>query len=152
LELEFFLLGGVLAALIIEVPPLDLGRWAITPVWPLLIVYLALLPFTVGRAWMRLSRGEHIDPYDESPEGPPRDLLHLAHQPLPTVILPLYLAGWLAALHWPNLIFVIWLVMRYGLYRLDRWTGAWPLRLICTCWRRRSPRAAERNGTVGEES
>jgi len=107
LEVETLLLGAVLIVLLVDAPPFVLGAWAVSPVWPLLIAYLALLPFTLGRAWMRLNRGEWIDPYDESPEGPPRDLLHLIHHPFPTVLLPLYLALWLTVLDWPNVVFVV---------------------------------------------
>ena len=130
LELELLLLGGVLAVLIVEVPPLYLGEWAVAPSWPLVILYLALLPFTLGRAWVRLNRGEHVDPYDESPEGPPRDLLHLVHHPLSTVVLPLCLATWLTTRYWVNGIFVVGLILLHRLYVPERWTSSWPLQKV----------------------
>jgi len=130
LELETLLLGVVLVVLLVDVPPVHLGDWSVAPVWPLLIAYLALLPFTLGRAWVRLARGEWVDPYDASTEGPPRDLLHLIHHPFPTVILPLYLAVWLTVCYWPNVVFVIGLVLLYRLYDPVRWAGAWPVRAL----------------------
>ncbi len=128
LELETLLLGGVLIVLLLDLPPVDLGEWIIAPAWPLLLVYLALLPFTLGRAWMRLARGEWVDPYDESPAGPPRDRLHLIHHLFPSVILPFYLAIWLAILYWPNAIFIAGLAVIYRLYDPARWAGSWPIR------------------------
>lgn len=130
LELEVLLLGVVLVVLIVDVPPIHLGNWSVALAWPLLIVYLALLSFTLGRAWIRLERGEWVDPYDESPEGPPRDLLHLIHHPFPTVLLPLYLAAWLTVYYWPNVVFVVGLVILHGLYNPGRWAGAWPVRAL----------------------
>ena len=133
LELEVLLLGAVLAVLMIDVPPLRLGGGSVAPAWPLLIVYLALLPFTLGRAWVRLERGEWVDPCDESPAGPPRDLLHLIHYPFPTVLLPLYLAVWLTICYWPNVVFIVGLVLLYRLYDPGRWAGAWPVRALRVC-------------------
>lgn len=130
LELETLLLGAVLVILMIDLPPVRIGAWSIAPAWPLLIGYLALLSFTLGRAWTWLERGEWVDPYDESPEGPPRDLLHLVHQPFPTVLLPLYLSVWLTVSYWPNVVFVIGLILLYGLYDPRRWAGAWPVRAV----------------------
>lgn len=130
LELETLLLGIVLVVLMVDVPPVHLGGWSVAPAWPLLMAYLALLPFSLGRAWLRLERGEWVDPYDESPRGPPRDLLHLIHHPFPTVVLPLYLAIWLTIYYWPNLIFILGLVLLYRLYDPGRWAGAWPVRAL----------------------
>lgn len=130
LELETLLLGAVLVVLMADVPSVNLGGWSVAPAWPLLIAYLALLPFILGRAWVRLERGEWVDPYDESPQGPPRDLLHLIHHPFPTVILPLYLAVWLTVYYWPNVVFVVGLVLLYRLYDPGRWAGAWPVRAL----------------------
>jgi 4-hydroxybenzoate polyprenyltransferase len=130
LELESLLLGAVLLALMLDLPPLRLGGWSLAPAWPLLLAYLALLPLTAGRAWRRLERGEWVDPYDESPQGPPRDLLHLVHHPFPTVLLPLYLAFWLTVHYWPNALFVLGLALLYGLYDPARWAGSWPVRVL----------------------
>ena len=136
LELETIFLGAVLVALMADLPPIALGGWSVALAWPLLLTYLALLPVILGRAWVRLNRGEWVDPYDESPEGPPRDLLHLIHHPFPTVLLPLYLAAWLTIFYWPNLVFVVGLVLTHQLYRPARWAGAWPVRLVLTHWQR----------------
>ena len=136
LELEAVLLGAVLVVLVIDLPTLRVGGGSISPAWPLLLGYLALLPFTLGRAWARLARGEWVDPYDESPEGPPRDLLHLIHQPFPTVLLPLYLAVWLTVLYWPNVLFLIGLVLLYGLYDPRRWAASWPVQALRAVMRR----------------
>jgi 4-hydroxybenzoate polyprenyltransferase len=130
LELETLLLGVVCIVLVVDVPSVNLGSWMIAPVSPLLIVYLMLLPFTLGRAWIRLERGEWVDPYDESPDGPPRDLLHLIHHPFPTVLLPFYLAGWLAVYYRPNIVFIVGLGLLYGLYDPARWARVWPVRVF----------------------
>lgn len=130
LELEVLLLGAVIVVLLVDTPSLAVGAWAVSPAWPLLITYLALLPFTLGRAWTRLNCGEWIDPYDESPAGPPRDLLHLIHHPFPTVLLPLYLAFWLTVRDWPNVVFIIGLGLLYGLYDPRRWAGTWPVQKL----------------------
>lgn len=136
LEAETLLLGVVLVTLITDLPLAHIGKWSISPAWPLVIGYLALLPFTLGRAWLRLKQGKWVDPYDESPEGPPRDLLHLIHQPFPTVLLPLYLAVWLTFCYWPNFIFVIGLVLLYGLYSPRRWATSWPVQAVRAVMRR----------------
>jgi 4-hydroxybenzoate polyprenyltransferase len=141
LELETLLLGVVLIVLVVDVPPVNLGGWSVAPTWPLLIAYLALLPFTLGRAWVRLKCGEWVDPYDEAPKGPPRDLLHLVHHPFPTVVLPLYLAVWLTAYYWPNVVFVVGLVLLYGLYDPSRWARAWPARALLARLGRRETRS-----------
>ncbi|MCP4537260.1 MAG: UbiA family prenyltransferase [Chloroflexi bacterium] len=140
LELETLLLGAVLAVLMLDVPPLHLMDWSVALAWPLLIAYLVLLPLTVGRAWIRLARGEWVDPYDESPKGPPRDLLHMIHHPFPTVILPLYLAIWLTVYYWPNAVFIVGLALLYGLHDPNRWAGTWPVRTLRS-WLKRSGEA-----------
>jgi 4-hydroxybenzoate polyprenyltransferase len=141
LELETLLLGVVLIVLVVDVLPVHLGSWSVAPAWPLLIAYLALLPLTLGRAWVQLKRGEWVDPYDESPKGPPRDLLHLIHHPFPTVVLPLYLAVWLTVYYWPNVVFVVGLVLLYGLYDPSRWARAWPARTLLARLGRRETRS-----------
>ena len=136
LEVETLLLGAVLVLLVLDLPTVEVAGRSLPPALPLLAAYLALLPFVVGRALIRLERGEWVDPYDESPEGPPRDLLHLIHQPFPTVVLPLYLAIWLACSYWPNILFVLGLAGLYGLYDPRRWAGSWPVRMLSALLRR----------------
>ena len=152
LELETLLLGAVLAVLMLDVPPLRLLGWSVAPAWPLLIVYLVLLPLTVGRAWVRLARGEWVDPYDESPEGPPRDLLHLIHLSFPTVLLPLYLAICLTMHYWPNTIFITGMILLYGLYGLDRWTRTWPVRFVLSNLHRYVARESESDLVTKEDA
>jgi 4-hydroxybenzoate polyprenyltransferase len=130
LELEKFSLGTVLAVLLVDLPTVSLGRWQIAPAWPLVIAYLLLFTLTLGRAWARLSKGEWVDPYDESPEGPPRDLLHLIHHPFPTVLLPLYLATWMTTYYWPNIVFVVGVILLHRLYTPAQWAGTWPVRKL----------------------
>lgn len=130
LELETLLLGGVLLVLLLDLPTAVVSRWQVSPVWPLVIAYALLLPFVLGRAWARLERGERVDPYDESPAGPSRDLLHLIHHPFPTVLLPLYLAAWLTVYFWPSVVFLLGLVLLYKLYDPTRWRATWLVRTV----------------------
>ena len=135
LELETLLLCVVLFVLLVDIPPVRLGSLTVAIAWPLVLGYLILLPFTLGRAWLRLRRGDWVDPYDESPEGPPRDLLHLIHHPFPTVIMSLYLAIWLTIYYWPNAVFVLGLILLYRLYDIKRWAGVWPVRALLSIWK-----------------
>lgn len=125
LELEAVALGAVLIVLAVDLPTVVFQGWRISPMWPILALYIVLFAGTAGRAWRRLSRGLWIDPYDESPEGPPRDLLHFLHMTFPTVLLPLFLALWLTLRYWPNVIFLLGLVFMYRLYDPRRWRKAW---------------------------
>jgi hypothetical protein len=102
-----------------------------------MLVYLVLLAGTIGRALTRLERGEWVDPYDESPEGPPRDLLHLMHHPFPTVLLPLYLAFLLTVAYWPNVVFILGLILMHRLYYPRRWLESWPVQMLRTYFSQR---------------
>ncbi|RLC83927.1 MAG: hypothetical protein DRJ03_15710, partial [Chloroflexi bacterium] len=44
LELETLVLGIVLLVLLIDLPAVAIGAWLVSPMWPLIIAYLALLP------------------------------------------------------------------------------------------------------------
>jgi 4-hydroxybenzoate polyprenyltransferase len=136
LEMEKIALGAVLVILLRELPAVRFGQTYIAIAWPLLILYIVLLAATVGRAWRQLRGGQWVDPYDESPEGPPRDLLHLIHQLLPGVLLPLYLAMWLTVYYWPSIVFVLGLLGLHGLYSPARWQRTWPGRAMTSLWRR----------------
>jgi 4-hydroxybenzoate polyprenyltransferase len=132
LEIEIIILGVVLLVMLcyppgVPVPGLGLR---IGLAWPLVAFYVPLWAITAGRAWRGLSRGKMPDPYDESRQGPERDLLHLIHQSFPVVFVPLYLAGWMTVFYWPNLFFIVAMVLLYGLYSPRRWASSWPLRLF----------------------
>jgi len=132
LEVEKVLLGVVLLVMLRDLPGVPVPGLGVCVglAWPLIVFYLPLLAITAGRAWRGWLRGEMPDPYDESPQGPERDLLHLGHQSFPVVLVPLYLAGWMTTFYWPNLFFVVALVLLYGLYSPRRWASSWPLRLL----------------------
>jgi 4-hydroxybenzoate polyprenyltransferase len=125
LELEALVFGAVLVALAMTLPRMNITDRRLSPLWPLLVLYLPLLVVTFGRAWRRLDRGDRVDPYDEAPEGPPRDLLHFLHQTFPTVLLPLYLSLWLTWDYWPTVVFVMGLLILYQVYDPRRWRKAW---------------------------
>ncbi|MFZ5915363.1 MAG: UbiA family prenyltransferase [Chloroflexota bacterium] len=132
LEIERLALGGVMALLLLKLPTatLPLAGWQVAPAWPPLLLYLPLLALTVGRSWRALRQG-HLaahDPYDEARQARVRDALHVIHHPLPSVLTPLYLAGWMTLLYWPNVVFLLILSLLYGLYSPRRWAAAWPIR------------------------
>jgi 4-hydroxybenzoate polyprenyltransferase len=134
LELERLLLGGVILLLLVDLPAIHStaldGEIAIA--WPLALFYLPLLFITLSSSIRAFNeeRLEQHDPYDEARQAVIRDAVHVIHHPLPTVIVPLYLALWLALFYWPNIIFVLALILLYGLYSPKRWAAAWPIRSL----------------------
>jgi hypothetical protein len=79
-----------------------------------------------------LQQGARPDPYDETPQGPERNAIHFIHHSFPSVVIPFYLAGWMALFYRPNGVFVLALILLYRLYSPRRWAAAWPLRAFCT--------------------
>jgi hypothetical protein len=130
LEMETLGLGLLLLVLLVDLPDVEVLDWSVALAWPLVICYLFLLPFAIGRAFMGLKRGESVDPYDESIDGAPRDLLHFMHHVFPTILVPLYLACCMTLYFWPNILFLILLAMVYKLYQPARWAGSWPIRIL----------------------
>ena len=131
LEIERLALGGVVALLLLDLPPLELPllEWRVALAWPLVLLYVPLFALTVGRSWRacRLGHLEADDPYNEVRQARVRDALHVIHHPLPSVLTPLYLAGWMTLFYWPNAIFVLILGLLYGLYSPRRWANTWPI-------------------------
>ncbi len=131
LEAERLILGGVMALLLLDLPPatLPLWGWNVALAWPLVLLYAPLYLLTVGRSWraLRQDRLAIEDPYSEARQARVRDALHVIHHPLPSVLTPLYLAGWLTLFYWPNVIFLLILGLLYGLYSPERWLRTWPL-------------------------
>ncbi|MBN1217456.1 MAG: UbiA family prenyltransferase [Anaerolineae bacterium] len=136
LEVERLVLGGVMLLLLWGLPPvtLPLWNWSVALAWPLMLLYVPLFLLTVGRSWRALRQGRlaQEDPYNEERQVRIRDALHVIHHPLPSVLMPLYLAGWLTLFYWPNLIFLLILSLLYGLYSPERWLNIWPLRPLLT--------------------
>lgn len=132
LEAERLALGGVMALLLLALPPvaLPLVSWRVALAWPLALLYMPLYVLTTGHSWRALRQGRLAseDPYDEARQVRVRDALHVIHHPLPSVLTPLYLAGWLTLFYWPNVLFVLILGLLYGLYSPQRWAETWPLR------------------------
>lgn len=132
LEIERLVLGGVLLLLLFDLPPitLPLSGWSVALVWPLILIYVPLLWMTFGRSWRALQQGRLAadDPYDEERQRRVRDALHVIHHSLPSVLMPLYLAGWLVIFYWPNIIFLLILILLYKLYLPECWLQTWPLR------------------------
>ena len=118
--------------LLLALPPvtLPLVRWRVALAWPLVLLYTPLCVLTTGRSWRALRQGQLTseDPYDEARQARVRDVLHVIHHPLPSVLTPLYLAGWMTIFYWPNAVFVLVLGLLYGLYSPQRWAAAWPFR------------------------
>jgi 4-hydroxybenzoate polyprenyltransferase len=132
LEAERLTLGGVMAVLILNLPKvtLPLAGWKVALAWPLVLLYVPLYALTAGRSWRALRQGllAAEDPYDEGRQAQVRDALHVIHHPLPSVLTPLYLAGWMTIFYWPSFIFVLLLFFLYGLYSPQRWAATWPIR------------------------
>jgi 4-hydroxybenzoate polyprenyltransferase len=140
LELERLALGAVILLLLLELPAVQAPLWevGIAIAWPIALFYLPLLLLTIGSSFKAFRRGklEREDPYDEARQAAVRDAVHVIHHPLPSVILPLYLAVWLALFYWPNVIFILVLFLLYGLYSPKRWAAAWPIRPLLSYLRR----------------
>jgi 4-hydroxybenzoate polyprenyltransferase len=138
LEAERLALGGVLGLLFIGItpnarssfPPLSLGNLTI-PVYEmvsismiaLILVYLALLTRTIGRSWRAYQAGNlaENDPYNERRQAQVRDALHIIHHTLPSVILPGYLALLATYVYRANVIFIIVMILLYGLHNPKNW-------------------------------
>lgn len=134
LEVERLVLGGVVVLLVAYLPAvtlLPLG-WEIGLAWPLAIFYFPLLLRFAGSslAAFRQGRLEETDPYAENRQASVRDGLHVIHHSFPSVIVPLYCAVWATWFYWPNIIFVLALVLLYRVYSPRRWAGTWPLSLL----------------------
>jgi 4-hydroxybenzoate polyprenyltransferase len=130
LELEALVLGALFITLAAKLPGVVINGWSVSPLWPILALYALLFATTIGRAWRQLNRGAWVDPYDESPEGPPRDLLHFLHMTFPTVILPLVLSLWLTWYNWLNVVFVVGLLLLYRMWDPQLWAKTLPVRLL----------------------
>jgi 4-hydroxybenzoate polyprenyltransferase len=142
LELERLALGVVMALLLVEVPPVALPWMAlrVSPIWPVLLLYIVLWVRTIGRSLQAWRQGRLFDddPYNEARQARVRDALHVIHHALPSVLLPLYLALWATLAYWPNALFVLILGLLYGLYSPHRWAAAWPLRPLLAWLRSRA--------------
>jgi 4-hydroxybenzoate polyprenyltransferase len=138
LELERLALGAVLILLFIEMPVLSLPwmGWRVPLGLPLIFVYLPLFILTAGSSLRAFRQGRlaEADPYDELRQLRQRDMLHVVHHTLPTVLVPLYLCLLMSIYYWPNLIFFLALVILYGLYSPSRWAATWPLRSLLAYW------------------
>jgi 4-hydroxybenzoate polyprenyltransferase len=139
LELERLLLGAVILLLFVDLPAIQspLVSFEIAVAWPVLLFYLPLMVITAGSSIRAFRKGrlEQVDPYDEGRQAVVRDAIHVIHHPLPSVIMPLYLALWLVYFYWPNIIFVLALFLLYGLYSPKRWAAAWPIRPLLSYFR-----------------
>jgi hypothetical protein len=132
LEAERLALGAVFLLMVAHLPHFSLPGLE-TPLstgLPLFLFYLPLLVLTVGGSLRALRQGRlaEQDPYDEQRQLRQRDPLHVIHHTLPTVLTPLYLGLWLALDYWPNLLFLLVLILLYGLYSPRRWAATWPIR------------------------
>ncbi len=132
LEIERLALGGVMALLLFDLPPLTLlwSGWRMPMALPLVLLYAPLYLLTFGRSWRALHQGRLTaeDPYSEERQARVKDALHVIHHPLPSVLTPLYLAACLTLFYWPNGVFLLILGLLYGLYSPQRWLSTWPLR------------------------
>jgi hypothetical protein len=113
---------------------LPLLKWQVSPDWPLAVAYAWLFFQTVGRSWRARRQGRLSlqDPYNPERQKQVHDPLQIIHHSLPSVVMPLYLACWMTVLYRPNGVFVVALVLLYGLYLPQRWAAMWPLRPLLT--------------------
>jgi 4-hydroxybenzoate polyprenyltransferase len=136
LEFERLALGGVMIILLLNLPSvtLPLLKWQVSPAWPLAVAYAWLFFQTVGRSWRARRQGRLSlqDPYNPERQKQVHDPLQIIHHSLPSVIMPFYLACWMTVLYWPNVVFVLTLVLLYGLYSPQRWAAKWPIRPLLT--------------------
>lgn len=131
-ELDKLLLGLVMVVLTVDLPSVSFPALDLRVGlgWPLVASYLVLYPLAAEWTWKELQQGTLPDPYDETPQGPERNVIHVIHHSFPSVVIPLYLAGWMTLFYRPNGIFVLALVLLYRLYSPRRWAAAWPLRAL----------------------
>ena len=138
LEAERLTLGGVLILIFAGItqnavpsfPPLTLGN-LILPVTGLvllsmgllMLIYLLLLARTIGRSWQAYQAGTlaENDPYNEQRQAQVRDALHIIHHTLPSVVLPGYLALLATYVYWGNVVFIVAMVLLYGLHNPKNW-------------------------------
>lgn len=132
LEFERLALGGVMIVLLLNLPSatIPLLNWQVSPAWLLGLAYGWLFFQTVDCSWRvwRQGRLQFQDPYNPERQKQVNDPLQIIHHSLPSVVMPLYLACWMTVLYWPNVVFLVALVLLYGLYSPQRWAATWPLR------------------------
>jgi hypothetical protein len=132
LEFERLALGGIMLVLllVLQSVTLPLFNWQVSPAWPLAVAYTWLFFQTVGRSWLarRQGRLQFQDPYNPERQKRVHDPLQIIHHSLPSVIMPFYLACWMTVLYWPNVVFVLALVLLYGLYSPQLLAAKWPIR------------------------
>lgn len=136
LEFEKILLGLVLFIFLIKIPTIKLWNYSLNPTLPLFLLYILLLSLTIGRAYNKLKHQDYLDPYDESIDGPPRDFMQLIHHGFPSIIIPFYLAFCLTLYSWPNIIFLVTLVLVYQMYQPSRWIKSLPVHILLNKVRR----------------
>jgi len=121
LEAEKLMLGIVMLFLVLRLPAVP--GFALRPAWLLLVFYLLLYAVTAGRTWSQIRRGRLIDPHDPYRQATTRDAYQMIHHSFPSVAAPLYLALWMMAYFWPNVIFVVVLGARFKLWSPRLWIG-----------------------------
>lgn len=133
LEFERLALGCVIILLLVELPVLLINQFglSLSLVWPLAIVYITSLIFTIGRNLILGQQGnlEEYDPYNEERQAKTFDALQLIHHSFPSVIIPLYLSLCMTYYFWPNIIFSLIIVLLFQLHKPDLWIKALKLNL-----------------------
>ena len=117
LELEKLSYGLVIFSLFYYVNPLQFSMdIRLSPILPLLLIYLFLLIPTLGKSLTAYKQENliQLDPYNETRQKQKTDFLQIIHHSFPSVFVPIYLSGFLALIYFPFSIFLIILLLLYG--------------------------------------
>lgn len=126
LVLDKIAVGAILVTVTVELAPVAVGTWSLSPGLPLLGIYVVLLAAAPYETIRPSQRGELLDPYYSSQ----RSAAKLLHETLPNLVVPTYLMA-LATVYQPinGLLLLAFLCWRLVLGQAD-WR--WPLRKLQT--------------------
>lgn len=127
LQLDKIALGIMIALMVLKIPWITLPflHFSITPILPLVIVYLLLYFQTMRKPVLRADKSRVIDPYYSGK----RDIFNIIHSLLPTFAIPLYLAGLMTCYYYPNIIILLFFVL-WKYLTFQKTSFWWPIKVI----------------------